>query len=117
MDEQCDLLCLSLPAAEELRSKRIDATVARSAAVQAQGLADPTRLTIAVVLEEAGELCVYDLAWICERSQNLISHHLRILRNADLVTSRRDKKMVIYSLSPHGRALASALLGTGQFTR
>ena len=117
MNQRCDLLCLSLPRAERLRRKRVDADTAGSAAGRAQALADPTRLTVAAVLAEAGELCVCDIAWICERSQNLISHHLRILRNAGLVASRRDKKMVIYALSPDGRALAAAVVGAGRVVR
>jgi DNA-binding transcriptional ArsR family regulator len=110
--EQCDLLCLSLPRAESLRTARIDPGSAQPAAERAQALSDPTRLTIAAVLAEGGELCVCDLAWICERSQNLVSHHLRSLRTAGLVTSRRDKKMVMYSLTPQGRALVAAVLAT-----
>lgn len=110
-DERCDLLCLSLPRAEQLRTSQLG--VARAlpeAAARAQALSDPTRLAIANVLAEAGELCVCDLAWICERSQNLVSHHLRNLRSAGLVTSRRDKKMVIYSLTLQGTALVAAVL-------
>jgi DNA-binding transcriptional ArsR family regulator len=109
-DERCDLLCLSLPRAEKLRARRITGEWAARAAARAQALGDPTRFTIAVVLAEGGELCVCDLAWICERSQNLVSHHLRSLRAADLVTSRRDKKMVMYSLTSQGRDLVAALL-------
>jgi DNA-binding transcriptional ArsR family regulator len=109
-DDRCELLCLSLPRAEQLRATRLGARAVPQAAARAQALSDPTRLTIAAVLVEGGELCVCDLAWICERSQNLVSHHLRNLRAAGLVTSRRDKKMVMYSLTPQGSALVEAVL-------
>jgi DNA-binding transcriptional ArsR family regulator len=46
---------------------------------------------------------------VAERSENLVSHHLRALRSAGLVSSRRDGKMVMYSLTPDGRALLSVL--------
>ena len=59
---------------------------------RAQGLADPTRLTLAAALLDADELCVCDLAWIVERSQNLVSHHARALRANGLVRSRREGK-------------------------
>jgi len=36
---------------------------------------------LAAALLEASELCVCDLAWIAERSQTLVSHHVRALRN------------------------------------
>jgi ArsR family transcriptional regulator len=35
--------------------------------------------------------------------QSLLSHHLRSLRDAGIVTSRRDGKAVLYSLSPKFR--------------
>ena len=79
-DDRCDLLCLDLPRAEELRNRRLATATAESAAGRASALADPTRLMLAVALRDGGELCVCDLAWISERSQNLVSHHLRALR-------------------------------------
>lgn len=73
-------------------------------------LADPTRLTLASALTQADELCVFDLAWIAERSQNLVSHHLRALRAAGLVESRREGKMVMYAVTGAGRALLDSVL-------
>ena len=52
------------------------------AAGKARALSDPTRLMLAAALLEANELCVCDLAWIAERSQTLVSHHVRALRGA-----------------------------------
>jgi DNA-binding transcriptional ArsR family regulator len=37
-----------------------------------------------VTLRDGGELCVCDLAWITERAENLVGHHLRVLREAGL---------------------------------
>jgi DNA-binding transcriptional ArsR family regulator len=81
-----------------------------NAANRARALADPTRLTLAAALESVEELCVCDLAWIAERSQNLVSHHLGALRGAGLVESRRDGKMVLYGLTPAGRALLASVV-------
>jgi DNA-binding transcriptional ArsR family regulator len=103
--DQCDLLCLDLPVAEELRRGRLDEAMARQASLRYQALGDPTRLNIALALGGASELCVCDLAWIVERAQNLVSHHLRALRAAGLVDYRRDGKMALYSLTAQGRAL------------
>lgn len=107
--DSCDLLCLDLPLAEEIRSGQPDITVILEASESAKALADPTRLGVACALRRA-ELCVCDLAWICQRSDKLISHHARALRTAGLVTSRRDGKMVMYSLSSSGIALLDVLL-------
>jgi ArsR family transcriptional regulator, lead/cadmium/zinc/bismuth-responsive transcriptional repressor len=112
-DERCEVLCLDLPRAEALRASRLDAAGAEAAAEQVKALADPTRLTVAAVLAEGGELCVCDLAWAAERAENLVSHHLRLLRSAGLVTSRRDGKLVMYSVTQRGRELLSAALGAG----
>ena len=109
-DERCDLLCLDLPRAEDLRQRRLSPDAAETAAARARALADPTRLMLAVALRDGGELCVCDLAWISERSQNLVSHHLRALRAEGLARSRREGKMVMYALTPAGEGLLAAAL-------
>src|SRR5680860_1028153 len=109
-DDRCDLLCLDLPRAEALRAGRLSTEEADALAAGARALSDPTRLTVAAGLAETDELCVCDLSWICERSENLVSHHVRQLRAAGIAESRRDGKMVMYSLTAHGRALLDAVL-------
>lgn len=110
MDDRCDLLCLDLEVAEALRGRRLEAKTAARAAERAGALGDPTRLTLAAALADAEELCVCDLAWIAERSQNLVSHHLKVLRSAGLVRSRRNGKMIMYTLTDEGRDVLPALL-------
>lgn len=41
-----------------------------------------------------------------------MSHHLRALREAGLVTSRRDARMVFYSLTAEAIALLEAVVGS-----
>lgn len=110
-NDRCDLLCLDAPRAEGIRRRLLDEGTAQDAAERAKALSDPTRLTLAAALREGGELCVCDLAWISERSQGLVSHHLRTLRTYGLVRSRRDGKLVMYELTGEGRSLLSAVLG------
>ena len=111
-DNRCDLLCLDLPRAEALRAERLAPAAAEAAAERTRALADPTRLTVAGALAGAGdeELCVCDLAWIAERSEQLVGHHLRVLRRAGIVSSRREGRMVLYRLTEEGRALLAAVL-------
>ena len=110
-DERCDLLCVDAPRAEEIRQGLLGVEVARAAAERARAVSDPTRLMLAAALRDGGELCVCDLAWISGRAQNLVSHHLRVLRSHELVTSRRDGKLVMYSLTETGRAVLGVVLG------
>jgi DNA-binding transcriptional ArsR family regulator len=109
-DDRCDLLCLDLVKAEALRATRLEVVDAGRASERAKALSDPTRLTLAAALGEGGELCVCDASWIMERAENLVSHHLRILRSAGIVSSRREGKMVLYSLTEAGRALLASVL-------
>ena len=109
VDDRCDLLCLDLEKAEALRAQRLPLEAAERAARDAKALADPTRVMLAAALGGTDELCVCDLAWISGRAENLVSHHVRALRAAGLAASRRDGKMVMYSMTPRGRALLSTI--------
>ncbi|HEV8191740.1 MAG TPA: metalloregulator ArsR/SmtB family transcription factor [Ktedonobacterales bacterium] len=109
-EDRCDLLCLELTRAEALRGQRLSAESAGLAAAAAQALADPTRLMIADLLRDGGELCVCDLAWLTGRAINLVSHHLKTLRSGGLVSSRREGKLVLYALTVRGHTLVEALL-------
>ena len=109
-DDRCDLLCLDLQVAEGLRKNRLALEEADVAAGKARALSDPTRLMLAAALLEANELCVCDLAWIAERSQTLVSHHMRALRTRGVVRSRREGKMVMYSLTEEGQVLLASVL-------
>lgn len=108
--DRCELLCLDLPKAEAVRAARLDPEALRTGAERAGALGDPTRLQVALALHEGDELCVCDLAWVCERSDKLVSHHARALRAAGLVGSRREGKMVMYFLTASGTALLQAVL-------
>jgi len=109
VSDACDLLCLDLEKAERLRSQGLTEERAEALASRARVLSDPTRLTLATALGHGGELCVCDLSWITGRSQGLVSHHVRALRNEGLARSRRDGKMVLYELTPEGVHALSAL--------
>ena len=58
---------------------------------------DSTRMKIIYALK-LSELCVCDLAYITNCTQSSISHQLRILKQAKLVKSRKEGKVVYYSL-------------------
>jgi ArsR family transcriptional regulator, lead/cadmium/zinc/bismuth-responsive transcriptional repressor len=109
--DSCDLLCLDLPHAERIRAELVPPARVEPAAAAARALGDPTRLTIATALRAGDELCVCDMAWIVGLAQNLVSHHLRQLKIAELVTSRRQGRLVMYTLTDRGRALLEVVVG------
>lgn len=108
--DTCDLLCLDLPHAEAIRATVPDSATIAAAAAAARGLSDATRLSIAAALAAGDELCVCDMAWVVGLSQGLVSHHLRQLKNALLVSSRRQGKLVMYQLTERGHQLTAAVL-------
>jgi DNA-binding transcriptional ArsR family regulator len=108
-DDTCDLLCLDLPKAEALRNALPSADELEALARGAKGLADPTRLAIAVALRDGERACVCDLAWVVGRDEKLVSHHVRALKTAGLARSQRDGRMVMYELTVRGAALVTAL--------
>jgi len=62
-------------------------------------VADPTRRAILDRLR-TGDAPVNDLAAGFHMTRPAISKHLRVLREADLVTERRDGRNRVYSLQP-----------------
>lgn len=63
-----------------------------------KALADDTRQRILVMLAEK-EMCVGDIVAAFDMSQPTISHHLSILRQFRLVTSRKEGKQVFYAVN------------------
>jgi ArsR family transcriptional regulator len=75
-----------------------------------KALGDPGRVKIVLALAES-ELCVCDLAAVCNLSDSAVSHQLRILRNLKIVRNRREGKIMFYRLDDqHVRALLNQSL-------
>ena len=64
-----------------------------------RALGDPTRQRMLAVLEKAGELCVSEVTRNFAMTQPSISHHLRILREAGLLTAHKRGKEVYYAIN------------------
>jgi ArsR family transcriptional regulator len=71
---------------------------ARLLAATFQVLGDPTRVRIVHALS-LSELCTLDLAGLVGMSESAVSHQLRTLRQLHVVRSRREGKLVYYSLN------------------
>jgi DNA-binding transcriptional ArsR family regulator len=75
-----------------------------------RALAHPTRLGMVQRLARTPEICACDLGDAFDVSQPTISEHLRILRNAGLVRTRREGTSICYSLEPDAVAELAGLL-------
>ncbi len=63
-----------------------------------KALADPTRREILRLLRK-GEMSAGDLAERFDMTKPTMSHHFAVLREADLVVSRREAQTILYSLN------------------
>ena len=61
-------------------------------------LADSTRAKILFVLDQH-EMCVCDIANVLGMTKSAISHQLKLLKDNNIVKSRKDGKEVFYTLS------------------
>ncbi|WP_413504353.1 metalloregulator ArsR/SmtB family transcription factor [Serratia grimesii] len=75
-----------------------------------KNLSEETRLTVVLLLRQAGELCVCELSGALAESQPKISRHLAMLRESGLLLDRREGKWIYYRLSPHMPAWAAAII-------
>lgn len=82
-------------------------------AVKLKALADPVRLQLfSQIASRAGsEACVCEISDGVDVSQPTVSHHLKVLRGAGLLTSERRASWVYYSVVPEALASLAVLLG------
>ncbi|MEU6562922.1 ArsR/SmtB family transcription factor [Nocardia nova] len=78
-----------------------------------KALADPVRLRVlsAIAARAGGEACVCDVSDGLDVTQPTISHHLKVLREAGLVTSERRASWVYYRIVPEALEQLSSILG------
>ena len=90
---------------------RVDGADRASEAALFKALGDPHRLTIVATMARADdEVCVCDFTDALPLNQPTVSHHLRILREAALVTCERRGTWVYYRLARDARARMDAAL-------
>lgn len=82
-----------------------------------KNLSEETRLTLVLLLRQAGELCVCELVSALEESQPKVSRHLAMLRESGLLIDRREGKWIHYRLSPHMPAWAAAIIEQAYLSR
>ena len=94
-------------AVARLRTRDLDPDIRLLAA-----LADPARLAIVRQLAAQSETCACDFTDCCDVSQPTVSHHLRVLREAGIVTSERRGQWIFYRLDPETAQRLGAIAGS-----
>jgi DNA-binding transcriptional ArsR family regulator len=79
------------------------------AALRFRALGDETRLRILELLVD-GERSVGELIDVTGLGQSLVSHHLRTLRDAGLVITRRDGRWIFYDIAETGMSSVHGVL-------
>ncbi|NLT10821.1 MAG: winged helix-turn-helix transcriptional regulator [Clostridiaceae bacterium] len=97
-DDRCSVNVIHEEVIDRVSQKMPDGDKMNDLAQLYKSLGDPTRLRILFALN-AAELCVCDISALLGMTQSAISHQLRFLRQARLVKSRKEGKMVFYSPS------------------
>lgn len=90
----------------------LSAETAKEMSIKLRALADPVRLRLfsSVASHAGGEACVCDVSEGLNVSQPTVSHHLKVLRDAGLLTSERRASWVYYSVVPEALHTLSTLL-------
>lgn len=83
---------------------------AATLAVAFRAVADPVRLRLLSLVAASGEACVCDLPALVDRSQPTVSHHLKILLEAGLVTREQRGKWSWWAVVPDRVAELQAAL-------
>jgi ArsR family transcriptional regulator len=88
--------------------------VAAAAAAMLKAVADPLRLRMLFLIagSPGGETGVNDLAALAEVSAPTVSHHLKVLKDAGVLTARRRGTWVFYRVAPGYGPAVRALLDT-----
>jgi ArsR family transcriptional regulator, arsenate/arsenite/antimonite-responsive transcriptional repressor len=105
--EACDIPLVREP---------IHESIAADLAQLFKALGDPVRLRLVSLIgaHQGGEACVCDLTEAFDLTQPTISHHLKVLREAGVITSERRGTWVYYRLLPTALERMAALLSIPQ---
>jgi ArsR family transcriptional regulator, arsenate/arsenite/antimonite-responsive transcriptional repressor len=77
-----------------------------------RAMGDPVRLRLLSLIasHEGGEACVCDLTGVFDLTGPTISHHLKVLREAGLISGERRGTWVYYRVEPEALGRLSAVL-------
>ena len=114
--ESCSVRQVDLEKVRKGRELLLGAEVYEQTASIFRALGDPSRAKIVFSLLQQ-ELCVCDLAAVCDLSESATSQHLRVLKALRIVKLRRSGRMSYYSIEDdHVRVLLGVSLNHLQHT-
>lgn len=99
MNEEQSLCCVDEQHVKAVRARMIPPERCEQLADFFKMLGASTRIGILYALSVEGEMCVGDLAALLDMTQPAVSNQLKALRQARLVKSRREGKLVFYALA------------------
>lgn len=114
---------MSAKSTQTARPVAIDPHVAQEAAATLKALGEPLRLRVvsAITNSATGRASVTDLLPIIDVTAPTLSHHLKVLREAGVLTQEREGTWLYYRVAPAFAPTASAifdhLVGSGSWTR
>ena len=94
----CDFICVHADTVDRINDTMPDEDQLIDLSELFKVFGDSTRIKILTALSH-GELCVCDLSKLVGMTSSAVSHQLKILRSAKLVSCRRDGKTVFYALA------------------
>lgn len=97
-DLRCDCTCIHQEIVNKVHKRMPSGESLSKLADLFKVMGDNTRVKILWALSES-EMCVCDLAYLLNMTQSAISHQLRVLKQTGVVESRKEGKVVFYSLS------------------
>ena len=102
----------TVPCCEPLAREPLSPAGADELAPLFKAVADPMRLRLLslIACHDGGESCVCDLTAAFDVTAPTVSYHLRILREAELISAERRGTWVYYRVNPQVMARMSAVL-------
>lgn len=96
--EQCECRCIHQERVKTAEKHALPSGENEQLAALFKALGDPNRLRILWALDRE-EMCVCDLAKFVGVSESAVSHQLRLLRQLQLVSNRREGPILYYRLN------------------
>ena len=75
-----------------------------------KALSDPNRVKIIKMLQQRENMCVCEIRAMLKLAQPTVSKHLKILEEAGMIVSEKEKLWVNYRLNPVGGSLYSTAM-------